>query len=158
MNKVILTGNLARDPEMRYTQSGKAVATFSLAVTRGWKKAENSQYPPSDYFNIIAWDKKAEFCSKYLMKGSRILVEGRLQSRTYEAQDGTKRYVTEVVADEFEFAGAKRQGGNGNDDNFMNDNRPRPSASNSTPPPSSNYNDDMVENRNFDDKDIDMPC
>lgn len=109
MNKVILSGNLARNPEIRYTQTGKSVATFALAVTRGWKKAENSQYPSADFFNIVAWDKLAEFCNKYLVKGTRILVEGRLQARSYDAQDGSKRTVTEIIANEIEFAGAKRQ-------------------------------------------------
>ena len=110
MNKVILTGNLGRDPEVRYTQSGKAVASFSIAVNRGWRsKNENQQQPTVDFFNVTAWEKLAEFCGKYLTKGTRILLEGRLQSRTYEAQDGTKRNVIEVVANDIEFAGGKRQ-------------------------------------------------
>ena len=130
MNRVILSGGLTRDPEIRYTQTGKAVATLSLAVARGWKKAENSNYPPSDYFTVVAWDKTAEFCNKYLTKGSRILVEGRLQSRTYDAQDGSKRYITEVVASELEFIGAKRQTNNdyNNGYNGYNNNEEDPAA------------------------------
>ena len=127
MNKVILSGNLVSDPEIRTTPSDKTVATLRLAVQRGWKKAEGSQYPPSDYFNVVAWDKTAEFCRNYLTKGSRIMVEGRLQTRTYEAQDGSKRYVTEVIANEIEFAGSKM---NRQNDGYDSGNDPRPTAGN----------------------------
>ena len=147
MNKVIFTGNLARDPEVRYTQSGKAVATFSLAVNRSWKKANDSSQPNTDFFNIVAWDKTAEFCSKYLAKGTRILLEGRLQTRTYEAQDGSKRYVTEVVANEIEFAGAKRQ--NGGEEGYHNESSPPKSSTDSN---SYSSNDDRYSgNKDFDD-------
>jgi single-strand DNA-binding protein len=114
MNKVILSGNLARDPEIRYTQSQKAVASFSLAVNRRFGRRaqeENPQQPTADFINIVAWERHAEFVQKYLTKGSRIIVEGRLQSRSYEAQDGSRRYVTEVVANEIEFAGSRPQNG-----------------------------------------------
>ena len=130
MNVVVLSGNITKDPEISYTQSVKAVAMLSLAA-RGWKKAEGSQYPPSDYFNIVAWDRLAEFCNKYLLKGSRILVEGRLQSRSYE-KDGIKRYITEVVASDIEFAGTKRNStnsdssyDNGDPAAFLNEDRKR---------------------------------
>ena len=85
MNKVLLTGNLARDPEVRYTQSGKAVASFSLAVNRRFGKANDGQQPSADFISIVAWEKLAEFCGNYLTKGSRILVEGRLQARSPSA-------------------------------------------------------------------------
>ena len=107
MNKVLLTGNLARDPEVRYTQSGKAVASFSLAVNRRFSRANDGQQPSADFISIVAWEKLAEFCGNYLTKGSRILVEGRLQARSYDAQDGSKRYVTEVVVQSMEFCGKK---------------------------------------------------
>ena len=109
MNKVILSGNLARDPEVRYTQSGKAIATFSLAVSRGWRSKNDTQQqqPTADFFNIVAWDKLGEFCGKYLAKGRKVFLEGRLQSRSYEAKDGTKRYVVEVVIDNLEFLDSK---------------------------------------------------
>lgn len=106
MNKVILSGYLLRDPDVRTTSSDKSVATFGIAVRRSWKKAEDSQYPPSDIFNVVAWDRLAEFCRNYLTKGSKVFVEGRLQVRDYE-KDGVKRYVTEVIANEIEFAGLK---------------------------------------------------
>ena len=109
MNKVILAGRLARDPEMRYTTSGKAVASFSLAVNRRFGRNAGDQQQTADFIPIIAWEKLAEICGNNLIKGSQILVEGRMQVRSYEAQDGSKRYVTEVVANEIEFMGSKQQ-------------------------------------------------
>ena len=103
MNKVILAGRLARDPEVRYTQSGKAVATLTLAVSRRFSRNASDQQPTADFIPIVAWEKLAEICGNNLIKGSQILVEGRMQVRSYDAQDGSKRYVTEIVADEVEF-------------------------------------------------------
>jgi len=104
MNKVILVGRLARDPEVRYTQSGKANATFSLAVSRYAGNGQNT----ADFIPIVAWEKLAEICGNNLIKGSQILVEGRIQVRNYETQDGQKRYVTEVIAQNIEFMGSKQ--------------------------------------------------
>ncbi|MCB6572379.1 single-stranded DNA-binding protein [Eubacterium limosum] len=104
MNKVILVGRLARDPELRTTGSGKSVATFSLAVDRRYK-AEGQ--PTADFFNVVAWGKPAETICQYLGKGRQIAMTGRLQTRDYKAQDGTKRYATEVVLEEFDFIGSK---------------------------------------------------
>lgn len=103
MNKVILVGRLAQDPEVKYTQSGKAVATFSLAVSRRVGQGQEAV----DFIQIVCWEKLAEICGNNLNKGRRILVEGRLQIRSYEAQDGTKRRVTEVVAQNVEFLDSK---------------------------------------------------
>jgi len=104
MNKVILVGRFARDPELRSTNTGKSVATFSLAVDRRFKQEGQ---PEADFHNIVAWGKQAETICQYLGKGRQIALTGRLQSRSYEAQDGTKRYVTEVVMEEFDFIGNK---------------------------------------------------
>ena len=104
MNKVILIGRLAADPEIRTTQSGTAVAQYRLAVDR--RRKQNGQQQ-ADFFNCIAWDKGAEFVSKHLTKGTKIGIEGHLQSRSYDAQDGSKRYVTEVVVESHEFCGSK---------------------------------------------------
>ena len=109
MTKVILAGRLARDPEMRYTTSGKAVASFSLAVNRRFGRNAGDQQQTADFIPIIAWEKLAEICGNNLIKGSQVLVEGRMQVRSYDAQDGSKRYVTEVVANEIEFMGSKQQ-------------------------------------------------
>lgn len=110
MNKVILVGRLSQDPEVRYTQNGKAVATFSIAVNRftgsGSKEA-------ADFIPIVAWEKLAEICGNNLTKGRRVLVEGRLQIRSYEATDGQKRRVAEVVAQNIEFLDQKHTTNNG---------------------------------------------
>ena len=108
MNKVILMGRLTRDPEVRYTQTNNTlVASFSLAVNRRFiRQGEERQ---ADFFNVIAWSKLGEFCSKYFKKGQQVGVIGRLQTRTWDDQNGTKHYVTEVVAEEAYFAEGKRE-------------------------------------------------
>ena len=106
MNKVILIGRLAKDPEVRYTQSGKAVASFPLAVNRPWSKDGKQT---ADFIPIIAWQKLAEIVGNNLIKGAQISIEGRMQVRSYDAQDGSKRYVTEIVANEIEFLSAKHK-------------------------------------------------
>lgn len=111
MNKAILVGRLTRDPEVRYTQSGIAVCTFTLAVDRRFvrKDANNPNQQTADFIPIVAWRKLAEFCGNNLTKGLRVGVEGRIQVRTYDAQDGSKRYVTEIVADDVEFLESRRE-------------------------------------------------
>ncbi len=106
MNKVILVGRLAQDPEVRYTQNGKAVASFSIAVNRFGGQRESADFIP-----IVAWEKLAETCGNNLTKGRRILVEGRLQIRSYETTDGQKRRVAEVVAQGIEFLDSRQSGG-----------------------------------------------
>lgn len=100
MNKVFLIGNLSKDPELRTTNSGKSVCTFSIAVNRRKDKDGNST---ADFFSIVAWRQLAELCGKYLAKGRKVSVVGELQNRRYEANDGTERHVTEIVANEIEF-------------------------------------------------------
>ncbi len=111
MNKVVLIGRLTRDPELRYTQSGKAFATFALAVDRRFRRqAEQNGQPTADFIPCVAWDKLAEIIGNNLTKGRRVGVEGRLQTRTYEAQDGSKRSAFDVVLDELEFLDPKSSG------------------------------------------------
>ena len=156
MNRIILTGRLVRDPEVRYTQSGKAVASFSIAVDRN-RRASDNQQPTVDFINIVAWEKSAEFCGKYLTKGRKILVEGRLQTRTFEAQDGSKKYFTEVVSDNIEFMDSKRQD---NEGGYSNSNYGHSSYSNDRSSDSSfGGGDDMIDNGNSRgrDGDIDIP-
>ena len=107
MNKVILMGRLTRDPEVRYTQTNNTlVASFSLAVNRRFvRQGEERQ---ADFINIVAWAKTGEFCSKYFKKGQQVGVIGRIQTRTWDDDQGTKHYVTEVVAEEAYFADSKR--------------------------------------------------
>lgn len=102
INRIILIGRLVRDPELSYTQSGKAVCKFTLAVDRPYaKEGEQS----ADFFGIVVWNKAGENCAKYLGKGRQCAVEGRLQVRSYEDNNGNKRWVTEVIADKVEFLG-----------------------------------------------------
>ena len=101
MNKVFLIGRLVRDPELRYTGTNIPVATFSIAVNRNFANAAGER--EADFINIVVWRALAENCHKFLRKGSKAAVTGALQSRAYDAPDGSKRYVTEVVADEVEF-------------------------------------------------------
>lgn len=108
MNKVFLIGRLAADPELRTTQSGTPVATYRLAVNR--RKSANGQQE-ADFFSCVAWDKGAEFATKYLRKGTKIAVVGHLQTRSWDAQDGSKRYATEIIVDEHEFCESKGAGG-----------------------------------------------
>lgn len=109
MNKVILMGRLTRDPEVRYTQTNNTlVASFSLAVNRRFvRQGEERQ---ADFINIIAWSKLGEFCSKYFKKGQQVSIIGRIQTRTWDDDQGVKHYVTEVVAEEAYFADSKREG------------------------------------------------
>lgn len=97
MNRVILIGRLTKDPEMRYTTSGIAVTTFTLAVNRPYANQEGERQ--ADFINIVTWQKLADLCANYLRKGRQVGVEGRLQTGSYENQEGRKVYVTEVVAD-----------------------------------------------------------
>jgi single-strand DNA-binding protein len=99
LNKVMLIGNLTRDPESRTTPNGQMVATFSVATNRSWNNAAGERQEKSEFHNIVSWGKLAEIVSKYLAKGRRVYVEGRLQTRDWEGQDGVKRYRTEIVAD-----------------------------------------------------------
>jgi len=99
LNKVQLIGNLGKDPELKYTPSGVAVATFSIATSESWKDQDGNQQEKTEWHNIVAWRKLAEICGEYLKKGKKVYLEGKLQTRNYE-KDGIKRYVTEIVADQ----------------------------------------------------------
>ncbi|HIQ84021.1 MAG TPA: single-stranded DNA-binding protein [Candidatus Pullichristensenella stercorigallinarum] len=101
MNKAILIGNLANDPESRTTASGVSVCQFRLAVQRRFANQQGVR--EADFFNIVAWRQTAELCARYLSKGRKVAVEGTIQNRSYDAQDGSKRYITEIVADQVEF-------------------------------------------------------
>ena len=109
MNKVVLIGNLSRDPELSTTNGGVSVCRFTIAVQRRFQNAEGER--DADFINVVVWRAQAENCHKYLKKGSKCAVEGRIQTSSYDAQDGSRRYVTEVVADNVEFIGARRDDG-----------------------------------------------
>ena len=109
MNHFVGIGRLTRDPEVRYTQSGKACAKFTLSIDRRKSSDGNQQ---ADFIPCVAWEKTAEVISQYVKKGQKIAVEGRIQTRSYDAQDGNKRYVTEVVVQSMEFCDSKGGGTN----------------------------------------------
>ena len=109
MNKVFLSGNLTRDPEVKYTQNGKAMARMGIAVNRRFKNAETGQVDV-DFFNLTAWEKTAEFCGRYFKKGSRVIVEGSMRTYNYTGQDGVKRSGVDIWVDNIEFGNSKRDG------------------------------------------------
>ena len=109
MNKCILVGNLARDPELTTTSNGVAVCRFSIAVSRRYANSDGER--ETDFLNIVVWRNLGENCHKFLKKGSKVGIVGNIQSRSYDATDGTKRYVTEIVAEEVEFMSTKSQDG-----------------------------------------------
>ena len=121
MNKCIFIGNLSKDPELRTTPNGVSVATFSIAVNRRFKDANGEK--KTDFINIVCWRQLAEMCGKYLTKGKKVAVVGELQTRSYDAKDGTKRYITEIVADEVEFLTPRETAHtqSGFEDNFDDD-------------------------------------
>lgn len=113
VNKVILIGNLGRDPELRYTQGGSAVAQLSVATTRTYTNRNNERIDETEWHRVVVWGKQAEHCSQYLNKGRQVYVEGRLQTRSWDDRDGNKRYTTEIVADTVQFLGGRDGGGGG---------------------------------------------
>lgn len=115
MNKVILIGNLTKDPELSTTTSGISLCKFSLAVSRRFSNAEGNR--ETDFFNIIVWRGQAENCHKYLRKGSKAGIVGSVQNRSYDDKEGNKRYITEIIADEVEFLSSKNSG----DSDFADD-------------------------------------
>ncbi len=110
LNKALIIGNLTRDPEVKSLPSGIQVATFSVATNRVWKDKDGAKQENTDYHNVVVFGRQAETAGQYLKKGSSVLVEGRMQTRSWDAQDGTKKYRTEIVADRVQF-GPRREGG-----------------------------------------------
>lgn len=111
LNKVQLIGNLGRDVDLTYTQSGKAVAKISIATSEKWTTQGGEKKESTEWHNIVIWDKLAENCAQYIQKGSSVYVEGKLQTRSYEDKSGVKKYVTEIVAREIKFLGGKPSSG-----------------------------------------------
>lgn len=100
LNKVMIIGNLGRDPEIRYTSGGKPFTTFSVATSRSWVTSDGDRREATEWFNVVAWGNLAEICNQYLRKASRVYVEGHLQTRNWEDQDGHRHSRTELVANE----------------------------------------------------------
>jgi single-strand DNA-binding protein len=118
LNKVQLTGRLGADPEPRYTPQGSAVTTFRVASNRRWKSADGEDHEETEWFRIVAWNKLGEICAKYLTKGSRVYIEGRLQTRSWQDQEGQTRYTTEVIANDMIILDSRRENGGGGDLDF----------------------------------------
>ena len=115
LNKVMLIGRLGRDPEMRYTPSGRPVTTFSLATSRTWNTSEGERRTETEWFNIVAWGSLAEICKQYLNKGQQAYIEGRLQTRHWEDAEGNKHSATEIVANEMIMLGDRRENNDGSE-------------------------------------------
>ncbi len=122
VNKVILIGNLGRDPEIRYTRDGTAVANLNLATSDSWKDSQGERQERTEWHRVVAWDKLAEIAKEYLAKGKQVYIEGRLQTRSWEDKDGHKRYTTEVRADQMVMLGGR----GGDDDGGARDAGPPP--------------------------------
>lgn len=108
LNKAMIIGNLTRDPELRQTTNGQAVCSFGVATNRNWKDANGEKQEQTEFHNVVAWGRLAEIIAQYLKKGNKIFIEGRLQTRDWEGQDGVKRYRTEIVADNMVMLGGAR--------------------------------------------------
>jgi single-strand DNA-binding protein len=111
VNLAIVMGNLTRDPELRYTPNGQPVTSFGVATNRSWKDANGDKKDEVEFHEVVVWGKLAELCSQYLTKGRKVHVMGRLQTRSWEGQDGAKRQKTEIVAQDIAFVDSRRDGG-----------------------------------------------
>lgn len=140
LNKVILIGNLGRDPELKMTPGGQALARFSLATTETWKNPQGERQSKTEWHNIVIWGKQAETAEKYLRKGQQIMVEGRIQYREYQDQTGAKKTACDIRCDNFVMLGRREDGGRGGAESRGGDDYDMPA-----PPPSTGggYSDDI---------------
>lgn len=109
LNKIMIIGHLGRDPEMRYTPSGRPVTTFTVATSRTWNTSDGERHTDTEWFNVVCWGNLAEICKQYLNKGQQVYVEGRLQTRRWEDTDGNKHTSVEIVANEMMMLGDRRE-------------------------------------------------
>ncbi len=154
VNKVILLGNLGRDPEVRYMPNGDAVANFSIATTDTWKDKQGQRQEKTEWHNIVMYRRMAEIAGEYLKKGSSVYLEGRLQTRKWQDKQGNDRYTTEIVADQMQMLGRRNTG----DDGAGRSEGPTPPAaaqSDAHPPPPGRQEPKPAGN--FDDMDDDIP-
>lgn len=111
MNRALIIGRLGRDPEVRYTEGGKAVGNFTVATNESWTDKGGQKQEKVEWHRIVVWDKQAELCGEYLSKGRQVALEGRIQTREWTNKEGVKQYTTEIVASHVEFLGSKDEGG-----------------------------------------------
>lgn len=128
LNKVMVIGHLGRDPEMRYTPSGRPVTTFTMAVSRSWNTADGERRSETEWFNIVAWGNLAEICKQYLYKGQQVYIEGRLQTRRWEDKEGQKHTSVEVVANEMMMLGDRRDNSGQSQEESQDDESSEPVA------------------------------
>lgn len=118
VNKVILIGNVGADPELRYTPGGTAVSNFNMATNESWNDSGGEKQERTEWHRIVVWGRLAEICNQYLRKGSKVYIEGRLQTRSWDGQDGQKRYTTEVVARDMQMLDSRDDMGGGMDSGY----------------------------------------
>ena len=116
LNKVMIIGHLGKDPEMRYTPSGRPVTTYTMAVSRSWNSADGERHTETEWFNIVAWGNLAEICKQYLTKGQQVYIEGRLQTRRWDDKEGQKHTSVEIVANEMMMLGDRRDANHGGEE------------------------------------------
>jgi len=126
VNKAILIGNLGKDPELRYTPSGQAVASFSIATSEKYKDKDGNWQERTDWHNIVVWGRQGENVKEYLRKGRPVYVEGRIQTRSYDDRDGNKKWITEIVAQRVQFLGGREGGGGGGRNEQYDDSQAQP--------------------------------
>ena len=119
LNKVMIIGHLGKDPEMRYTPSGRPVTTFTVAVSRSWNSADGERHAETEWFNVVAWGNLAEICKQYLAKGQQVYVEGRLQTRRWDDKEGQKHTSVEIVANEMMMLGDRRDANHTSDEQSL---------------------------------------
>ena len=119
LNKVMIIGHLGKDPEMRYTPSGRPVTTFTVAVSRTWNSADGERHAETEWFNVVAWGNLAEICKQYLAKGQQVYIEGRLQTRRWDDKEGQKHTSVEIVANEMMVRGDRRDANHGGEEQTL---------------------------------------
>lgn len=142
VNKAILIGRLGRDPELRYTPGGRAVASFSLATTERWTGQDGQKNESTTWHNIVAWGRQAEVMKEYLAKGRQVYIEGRIDNRSYDDKEGNKRYISEVVVQNFQFLESRGDSGGGGGSTSY-DQSPPPEASQERAPGGAQDDDDL---------------
>ena len=138
VNKAIIVGNLGRDPEVRFTPSGRAVAKFTVATSERWTDQQGQRQERTEWHNIIVWGKQAETCGQYLSKGRQVYVEGRISNRSYDDKDGNKRYITEIIARDVRFLGGGGGAGRAQESSFT-----APAGEDAAPPAPPASDDDI---------------
>ena len=143
VNKVIIVGNVGRDPELRYTQSGQPVASFSIATNERFKDKDGNWKDRTEWHRIVAWARLAEICGEYLRKGSQVYVEGRIQTRDWEDKEGNKRQTTEIIALSMQMLGRRGEGGGPSMSDEGNQTRGGGSGGDEMPPSSGGADDEI---------------